>query len=242
MENIKFSELCANCFETHNVNTTEKTLSGQYDEIGTQVETNETYVSGIGPTVFKFLQCQDCGTVWVQEQKHYENRQTGGLNESNMCYLLTNHYSFRHEPIGPITADTIQLFRLVGCDEYEAVKNNGFSAWLPPKSSEYFYCKINHTQTNKIGYDRTLGQTRKGHYHQEMERKWGLQENETESHVMKFYVRSSFLNQHLANTTGTGDRVEYRIPAMCLEDLNDNIVGEIKADSHYKKRKPNERG
>jgi hypothetical protein len=54
-----------------------------------------------------------------------------------------------------------------------------------------------------------------------------------EGHVLKFSVRSEFLNRYESHVVGSSTHSEYWIPADKLTELNHNIVGTIEIIGHF---------
>jgi hypothetical protein len=110
---------------------------------------------------------------------------------------------------------TVVLYRPVGPQELELVKKSGFTRW-PPRLPEQ---PIFYPVTNE-------------EYAIEITRRWNVQQFGV-GHVTRFEVAKSFMDKYPIHTVGAGHHNEWWIPAEDLEDLNENIVGEIELIGTY---------
>jgi len=111
--------------------------------------------------------------------------------------------------------ETVTLFRPTGALELELVRRSGWKRW-PPRLREQ---PIFYPVTNEL-------------YARDIASRW----NATESgagYVTRFRVRTSFMNEFAIQCVGAAHHTEWWIPAERLEELNDNIVGEIELIASY---------
>jgi hypothetical protein len=68
-------------------------------------------------------------------------------------------------------------------------------------------------------------------------REWNTKDESSDfvGYVLKFMVRTEFLNNFEIHTVGTSEHREYWIPAGDLERFNANIVGAIEAISEFRR-------
>ena len=108
--------------------------------------------------------------------------------------------------------ELIILFRPVGGGELELVRQSGFTAF-PPRLPEQpiFYPVLEEEYAIQIARDWNTRDTRSGNA----------------GYVLRFRVRSEFLNRFKVHRVGTKIHREYWIPAKDLDEFNQNIVGKI---------------
>ncbi len=111
--------------------------------------------------------------------------------------------------------ETVTLYRPTGPKELELVKESGFKRW-PPRLPEQ---PIFYPVTNE-------------EYAIEIASKWNVKESGA-GYVTCFEVNKSFMDRYEIHKVGGSNNTEWWIPAEDLEELNDNIVGEIKIISSY---------
>jgi hypothetical protein len=109
----------------------------------------------------------------------------------------------------------VTLFRPVGPDEFELIRESGFRRF-PPRLPEQpiFYPVCNERYAREIA---ERWNARDG--------KWGF--------VMRFSVEKSFLDRYETHVVGAGYHEEYWIPAEELEAFNDAIVGSIEVIAEF---------
>ena len=112
---------------------------------------------------------------------------------------------------------TIILFRPVGNQELDLIRDSGFTAF-PPRLPEQpiFYPVLNEGYAIQIARD------------------WNAKRNEPRiGYVTRFRVRSEYLQQHEVHTVGGSQNQEYWIPAAELCEFNSNIIGAIEVIADY---------
>lgn len=104
------------------------------------------------------------------------------------------------------------LFRPTGQKEYDLVKASGFTKW-PPRLPEQ---PIFYPVTNQG-------------YAEEIASKWNTKDvaNGSIGYVTKFHVKESFLSRYNNETVGGKEHTELWIPAEDVDEMNENIIGEI---------------
>jgi hypothetical protein len=120
--------------------------------------------------------------------------------------------------------ETTTLFRPVGKQEMELIRQSGFRKFPPRLPSQpIFYPVLNQK------------------YAEEISQKWNTKDPASGSmgFVTRFQVRSSFLRSYSIHTVGNSHHQEYWIPADKLPEFNQNIVGliEIAGEFHGMKGK-----
>lgn len=108
--------------------------------------------------------------------------------------------------------DLTTLYRPVGQAELELIRASGFREF-PPRLPEqpFFYPVLNESYATQIGRD------------------WNTKDERSQfiGHVLRFKIRSEFLEHYPVRTAGSSEHREYWIPAADLAAFNQNIVGEI---------------
>jgi len=113
-------------------------------------------------------------------------------------------------------SETVTLFRPVGPAELRLIEEAGFRAF-PPRLPEQpiFYPVLTEEYAVKIARDWNVPVSRAGY-------------------VTRFRVTRSFLARYEVRNAGGRDFQEYWIPAEHLNQLNDNIVGQIEIIAAFK--------
>ena len=116
------------------------------------------------------------------------------------------------------TGELVTLFRPVGARELELVRQSGFAAF-PPRLPEQpiFYPVLEEEYANQIARDWNTKHSRSGNA----------------GYVLRFRVRSEFLNRYTVHQVGARLHREYWIPAEELDDFNRHIVGTIEVVSEF---------
>ena len=111
--------------------------------------------------------------------------------------------------------ETVTLYRPVGKGELELLANAEYRRW-PPRLPEQ---PIFYPVTNEK-------------YAAEIAKRWNAKDGEA-GYVTKFAVRKTFMDRFEVQQVGASHHTEWWIPAEELEDLNDNIVGEIQIVAEF---------
>jgi len=113
---------------------------------------------------------------------------------------------------------TVILFRPVGPDEFELLRQNEFRRW-PPRLPEQ---PIFYPVTNE-------------RYASEIAERWNVKDCKYGA-VTRFHVRADFMSKYPVQQVGASHHTEWWVPAEELEVLNDNIVGVIEVIREYGSR------
>jgi hypothetical protein len=114
-------------------------------------------------------------------------------------------------------AATTVLWRPVGPEELELVRQSGWQAWPPRLPGQpIFYPVLNEEYVIKIARDWNVPASGSGY-------------------VTRFRVRSAFLARYPVRQAGGSTILELWIPADDLDDLNANIVGQIEVIHEFTK-------
>ena len=116
---------------------------------------------------------------------------------------------------------TITMYRPTGPNELKLVADTGYKCW-PPRLPEQpiFYPVTNEQYAIDIASD------------------WNVKDSGV-GYVTKFEVKKNFVDRYKVEKVGGTNHTEWWIPAEDLEELNDNIVGDIEVISEYRaKDKP----
>ena len=105
--------------------------------------------------------------------------------------------------------ETIILYRPTGPKELELVKKSNYKKW-PPRLPEQsiFYPVTNQEYAEKIA------------------KEWNVKDSGT-GYVTKFHVKATFMKKYEIQKVGGSIHTEWWIPAEELNELNENIVGDI---------------
>ena len=107
------------------------------------------------------------------------------------------------------------LYRPTGPRELELVKQSGYKKWPPRLEGQpIFYPVTNETYAIEIARD------------------WNVKESGA-GYVTRFRIKKSFLDNYEIKKVGASHHTEYWIPAEDLEELNNNIIGEIEIIGKY---------
>jgi hypothetical protein len=114
------------------------------------------------------------------------------------------------------TKDTITLYRPVGPQELELIRQSGFHRF-PPRLPEQ---PIFYPVTNEA-------------YAIQISKEWNVPAYGS-GFVTQFEVRSEFLRRYPVENVGGIIHDEYWVPAEDLEEFNDNIVGLIQITHQFR--------
>lgn len=109
----------------------------------------------------------------------------------------------------------VTLFRPTGPEELELVKRANFKRWparLPDQP--IFYAVTNAAYARQIATQWNLPASGK-------------------AYITRFKVRKSFIDRYQLHQVGSSIHTEWWIPAEDLEQLNDNIIGQIELLEQY---------
>jgi hypothetical protein len=116
--------------------------------------------------------------------------------------------------------ETTTLYRPVGHSELDLIRASGFRRF-PPRLPEQpiFYPVLNELYATQIAREWNTSDALSGFV----------------GYVLRFAVRSEFLDHYQVHTVGSSEHREYWIPAADLDIFNDNIVGAIELISEFRK-------
>jgi hypothetical protein len=106
----------------------------------------------------------------------------------------------------------ITLYRPVGQAEFDLIRDSGFVGF-PPRLPEQpiFYPVLSEEYAIQIARDWNTKDDRSGFA----------------GYVLRFEVKSSFLDSYDVHTAGSSKHQEYWIPAKDLDQFNKNIIGPL---------------
>ena len=116
--------------------------------------------------------------------------------------------------------ETTILYRPVGPKELALIAASGFREF-PPRLPEQpiFYPVLSEPYATQIARDWNTKDERSGFV----------------GYVLRFKVNSSFLYNYEVHTAGSSEHREYWIPAVDLDQSNENIVGKIEVISEFRR-------
>ena len=111
------------------------------------------------------------------------------------------------------------LYRPVGHAEFELVRESGFRRFPPRLPHQPIFYPV-------------LGE----HYAMQIARDWNPKDERSGlvGYVLRFRVRTGFLDRYEIHTVGSSEHQEYWIPAEDLQTLNENIVGAIEVIAEFR--------
>ena len=115
-----------------------------------------------------------------------------------------------------MTDETVTMFRPTGPEELELVRETGFKKW-PPRLREQ---PIFYPVTNE-------------RYAAEIAERWNVKSSGV-GYVTKFEVRKEFAERYEIQIVGARHHAEWWIPAEEVDELNENIVGDIEVIAEYR--------
>jgi hypothetical protein len=104
---------------------------------------------------------------------------------------------------------TVTLYRPVGPEELELIRQSGFKRWPPRLVGQPIFYPVTNEQ-----------------YASEIASQWNVRDSGYGA-VTHFLVRESFMSKYEIQRVGGAHHTEWWVPAEELEDLNNNIVGNI---------------
>lgn len=112
--------------------------------------------------------------------------------------------------------ETVTLWRPTGPKELALVEAAGWKAW-PPRLPDQpiFYPVLNEEYATKIARD------------------WNVKASGA-GFVTRFAVQKSFMDRYEVHQVGGQTILEYWIPAEDLDEMNENIVGQIEVIAEYR--------
>jgi hypothetical protein len=118
-----------------------------------------------------------------------------------------------------VTTDPTTLYRPVGQKEFDLIRASGFRQFPPRLPDQpFFYPVLNEEYATQIASEWNTKDERSGFA----------------GYVLRFNVRTEFLNQYEIHVVGNSTHREYWIPATDLVALNADIVGTIEVISEFR--------
>ncbi len=111
--------------------------------------------------------------------------------------------------------DTVVLFRPTRPAELELVRQSGWKRWPARLEGQPIFYPVTNEK-----------------YATEIAAKWNVPES-GRGFVTRFRVRRAFMNRYPIHQVGGLDHMEWWIPAEHLEELNENIVGDIEVIAEF---------
>ncbi len=114
--------------------------------------------------------------------------------------------------------ETTVLYRPVGQEELDLIRESGFMAFPPRLPAQpIFYPVLNEDYATQIARD------------------WNAKHNAIKAgYVTRFRVKNEYLQRYEVQTVGGSLHQEYWIPAEDLPEFNRNIVGPIEVIAEYR--------
>jgi len=114
--------------------------------------------------------------------------------------------------------ETVTLYRPTGPEELALVIESGYKRWPPRLLGQPIFYPVTNAE-----------------YAREIAVKWNIKDSGYGC-VTKFEVKKTFIDKYKIEKVGGQSHTEWWIPAEDLEELNDNIVGQIEVIEEYGKR------
>lgn len=115
--------------------------------------------------------------------------------------------------------DLTTLYRPVGQKELDLIAENEFQAFPPRLEGQpIFYPVLNEEYATHIA------------------REWNTKDEFSGfvGYVLRFTIRTDYLDQYNVQTVGSSTAQEYWIPAERLNEFNENIIGKIEIIAEYR--------
>ncbi|BAY42241.1 ADP-ribosylation/crystallin J1 (plasmid) [Nostoc sp. NIES-2111] len=112
--------------------------------------------------------------------------------------------------------ETVTLYRPTGPNELELVKQSSYKKWPPRLPEQPIFYPVTNEQ-----------------YAKEIATKWNVRDSGV-GYVTRFKVKKEFMDKYEVHQVGASYHTEWWIPAEELEQLNENIVGQIEVIGEYK--------
>jgi hypothetical protein len=130
-------------------------------------------------------------------------------------------FSFWGGYSGAVSETAITLYRPVGQAELDLIRDSGFVKF-PRRLPEQpiFYPVLSEQYAIQIARDWNTKDERSGFA----------------GYVLRFKVKSSFLDNYEVHTAGSSEHREYWIPAADLDRFNENMIGEIEVISEFRRQ------
>jgi hypothetical protein len=113
--------------------------------------------------------------------------------------------------------ETITMYRPTGPEELKLVEESGFKKWPPRLPEQPIFYPVTNQQ-----------------YAKEIATKWNINDSGV-GYITRFAVKRAFVERYQIEQVGASYHTEWWIPAEELEELNNNIVGEIEVIGEYRK-------
>ncbi len=111
--------------------------------------------------------------------------------------------------------ETVVLYRPVGNAELALLRERKFRRWPPRLPAQPIFYPVTNEQ-----------------YAAEIAKRWNAKDGE-DGYVTKFEVKKAFMDNFDVQQVGASHHMEWWIPAEKMEELNDNIIGEIQVVAEY---------
>ncbi|HEY7269859.1 MAG TPA: hypothetical protein VH951_08525 [Dehalococcoidia bacterium] len=112
--------------------------------------------------------------------------------------------------------ETVEMFRPTGPAEMDLLRDSGFKRWPPRLPGQPIFYPVTNEQ-----------------YATEIATKWNVRDNGA-GFVTRFHVRKAFMDRYETHQVGARYHTEWWVPAEELEELNDNIVGEVEVIAEFR--------
>ena len=129
------------------------------------------------------------------------------------------------EPNAPSAGEAVTLYRPVGQQELDLIRDRGFKAF-PPRlfHQPIFYPVLTEAYAVRIA------------------REWNTRDEASGyvGYVTQFRVDAAFLSAFLVQKVGGAEALEYWIPSEQLEEFNQHLVGFIKVIHEFRGDRPSD--
>jgi hypothetical protein len=111
--------------------------------------------------------------------------------------------------------ETVILYRPTGPEELKLVEETGRKRWPPRLPGQPIFYPVTNEE-----------------YAAEIASGWNVKQSGS-GFVTRFRVKKAFMDRYEVQQVGAGHHTEWWVPAEDLEELNDNIVGEIEVIASF---------
>ena len=110
----------------------------------------------------------------------------------------------------------VTLYRPTGPNELKLVEDSGFKRWPPRLPEQPIFYPVSNEQ-----------------YAKDIATRWNIKDSGV-GYVTRFDVKKAFMERYKVEQVGARHHTEWWIPAEELDELNENIVGDIEVIGAYR--------
>ena len=136
--------------------------------------------------------------------------------QKNWQYLYSTIGIGQKRRADDINQEIVTLNRPTEPEELQLVKDSGFKKWPPRLPEQPIFYSVTNEQ-----------------YAKDIATQWNIKDSGV-GYVTRFDVKRVFMERYKVEQVGARHHTEWWIPAEELDELNENIVGDIEVIGEYK--------